>query len=180
MKPIMDPRAIRTKQSLIDAFHQLIQTKNFEQITIKNITDLAGVNRATFYAHYVDKYTMLDAILGDEIKNIMQNRFSCHKEIDEHTIAEMFLSVIDIHERFTLNCRPSYDSLQRTIEQTVKQMFTTIFEHLMTPNAYIASTATMLSWALYGAYEEWATHPDRLPEDAATHIASKLISLVTC
>ncbi|MFF2479720.1 TetR/AcrR family transcriptional regulator [Paenibacillus sp. NPDC058071] len=49
-------RMTRTKQSLIDAFIKLINEKDFDKITIADLTEGAQVNRATFYAHFNDKY----------------------------------------------------------------------------------------------------------------------------
>lgn len=56
----MDPRTVRTRKLIVEAFNQLIISKSFEQITVKDITEQATINRATFYAHFVDKYALLD------------------------------------------------------------------------------------------------------------------------
>lgn len=55
MNKMMDPHAIHTRMRLMDAFHQLLHTKDFDQISIKDITDIATVNRATLYAHFLDQ-----------------------------------------------------------------------------------------------------------------------------
>ena len=39
----------------------------FEKITIKQITDGAGVIRVTFYNHFQDKYDLLEWIVATEI-----------------------------------------------------------------------------------------------------------------
>lgn len=44
-------RMTHTKQSIINAFFALVSKKDFEKITIADITNGAQVNRATFYAH---------------------------------------------------------------------------------------------------------------------------------
>ncbi|MEJ7550509.1 TetR/AcrR family transcriptional regulator, partial [Staphylococcus hominis] len=56
----IDPRVTRTKQLLVDAFQKVSKEKKLSQLTVKNITDEATVNRATFYAHFTDKYDILD------------------------------------------------------------------------------------------------------------------------
>ena len=60
---VQNMRQTVTKTSIVDAFIQLLSKKTFEKITIKDITDLANINRATFYAHYDDKYQLFDEIL---------------------------------------------------------------------------------------------------------------------
>ncbi len=56
-----------TKELLADVFHELLLKKEFEKITIKNITDQAGVIRPTFYYHFQDKYDVLEFILCRDI-----------------------------------------------------------------------------------------------------------------
>jgi len=50
-----DRRVARTRDTLGDALVQLIREKPFEEITVQQILDRAGVGRSTFYTHYRDK-----------------------------------------------------------------------------------------------------------------------------
>ena len=54
-----DLRVRRTKKALYDAFMQLLCEKPFDEITINELCDVAGVRRATFYKHYSDKFDFL-------------------------------------------------------------------------------------------------------------------------
>ena len=51
----IDRRSLRTKATLQHALNSLIQKKDYEAITIKDICDAANVGRSTFYAHYTSK-----------------------------------------------------------------------------------------------------------------------------
>ena len=51
----MDRRALQTRNKLGDALIALMQEKCFEEITVQDVLDRAGVGRATFYVHYRDK-----------------------------------------------------------------------------------------------------------------------------
>lgn len=51
-----------TKEKLKQAFWSLYQERPIETISIKEITDLAGVNRGTFYLYYKDIYDILNQI----------------------------------------------------------------------------------------------------------------------
>lgn len=55
-----DRRIIRTKKEIFNALTLLLEQKTIDEITVKEITDLAGVNRGTFYLHYVDKYDLME------------------------------------------------------------------------------------------------------------------------
>ena len=50
-----DRRVLRTRDTLGDALVELIREKPFDEITVQEILDRAGVGRSTFYAHYRDK-----------------------------------------------------------------------------------------------------------------------------
>ncbi|MBQ7362935.1 MAG: TetR/AcrR family transcriptional regulator [Clostridia bacterium] len=54
-----DYRVVKTKKALMTAFDTLIRAKKFEDITINELCDEAGVRRATFYKHFTDKYDFL-------------------------------------------------------------------------------------------------------------------------
>ena len=47
-----DRRIRRTKRLLRQALAELMNEKDFKDITVKEITDRADLNRGTFYFHY--------------------------------------------------------------------------------------------------------------------------------
>lgn len=59
-KDLMDHR-------LADSLKVLIRQEPLEKITIKQITDDAGVVRPTFYQHFADKYRLVEWILQKEL-----------------------------------------------------------------------------------------------------------------
>jgi len=59
----IDPRIKRTLLVISDAMIALMNEKGFEHVTVRDITQHAEINRATFYRHYVDKYELLDKIV---------------------------------------------------------------------------------------------------------------------
>src|SRR5512139_755400 len=67
----VDPRVVRTRQMLRDALVSLIEEKGFEAITVQDIADRAGLNRATFYLHYRDKQELLVKSLRDAIDELV-------------------------------------------------------------------------------------------------------------
>ncbi|WP_442601024.1 TetR/AcrR family transcriptional regulator [Paenibacillus sp. KN14-4R] len=60
-KPL-DPRMKRTLLVIRDAILSLMEEKSFEQITVRDITERAQINRATFYLHYQDKFDLLEKV----------------------------------------------------------------------------------------------------------------------
>lgn len=65
-----DRRVQRTLQSLRSALLELIKEKNYDDISIEDITDRANVGRTTFYLHYKDK----EELLMEEFSTTMYER----------------------------------------------------------------------------------------------------------
>jgi AcrR family transcriptional regulator len=61
----IDPRKVRTRQMLREALIALILEKGYDSINIQEITEKAGLRRATFYLHYRDKEELLLTTLRD-------------------------------------------------------------------------------------------------------------------
>ena len=57
-----DRRVRRTKKLLTQALTELLQKKQINEITVKELTDLADMNRGTFYMYYKDIFDMLEKI----------------------------------------------------------------------------------------------------------------------
>ena len=51
-----------TKADIEEAFWRIYATTPIEKITVGQVCELAGYNRATFYLHYHDIYELLDTI----------------------------------------------------------------------------------------------------------------------
>lgn len=81
-----DPRILRTRKSIMDSFIELSGKKEFKDITVKDITTEAHINRATFYYHFEDIYDLLDKSLS-EVLLINLNTIDFEKsELNEASI----------------------------------------------------------------------------------------------
>ena len=49
-----------TRETLINAFFQLAQKNNITQITVREIINLAGYSRATFYRYFKDVFALVE------------------------------------------------------------------------------------------------------------------------
>lgn len=65
-----DIRIIKTRRAIQAAFLKLMKEKGFTAVTVKDIIQEAEINRSTFYAHYEDKYDLLDNIENDLLNRI--------------------------------------------------------------------------------------------------------------
>ena len=65
-----DRRVRRTKKLLTQALTQLLQRKQVNEITVRELTDLADMNRGTFYLYYKDISDMLEKIEDELFENL--------------------------------------------------------------------------------------------------------------
>ena len=70
--PIMANKRDLTKELLAECFKSLLETVPFSKITIKMITDRAGLIRPTFYKHFQDKYEVIEWIFQNEVVDNVQ------------------------------------------------------------------------------------------------------------
>jgi AcrR family transcriptional regulator len=56
----VDLRVRRTRGLIVEAFRKLTIERGFASVTVRDIATEAGVNRATFYRHYEDKFDLLE------------------------------------------------------------------------------------------------------------------------
>ncbi len=76
----LDPRVKRTRNLILEAFNALLAEKGFESISVQDVTDRAQINRATFYAHFPDKYALLDYTITQWFRREIEKRTldACH------------------------------------------------------------------------------------------------------
>lgn len=76
-----DARVRYTKMRIRDAFFDCLERKPLNRITVKELCEMAEINRATFYKHYMDPYDLMDQIKQDCIdhfKDFVQKYAGVH------------------------------------------------------------------------------------------------------
>ncbi|MEC0125003.1 TetR/AcrR family transcriptional regulator [Paenibacillus pabuli] len=76
-KSATDPRILRTRQLIRDAFVDLLQEMDIEKLSVNRIAERATINRVTFYLHYRDITDMMEKMADEMIGHI-------ERIVDEH------------------------------------------------------------------------------------------------
>ncbi len=69
----MDNRIEKTKRSIYDAFIELRAKKALEKLTVKELCELAQINKSTFYVYYHDVYDLSDKIENEIVSEVVKN-----------------------------------------------------------------------------------------------------------
>ncbi|MCJ8156116.1 TetR/AcrR family transcriptional regulator [Sphingomonas sp. LaA6.9] len=68
---LTDARQVRTRGNLFEALLRLIETRPFEQVTIREIAREAGIGYATFFRHYASKEALLHDLAANQIAELL-------------------------------------------------------------------------------------------------------------
>ncbi len=67
---LMDRRVRKTRRILRKCLITLLQKKKIQDITVRELADMADINRGTFYLHYKDTFDLLEQIETELMEQI--------------------------------------------------------------------------------------------------------------
>jgi AcrR family transcriptional regulator len=87
-----DRRIERTRDRLGDALIALMQERAFEEVTVQDVLERAGVARSTFYKHYRDKNDLLLSDAGEFFEDMATFVIRSGEESDRLVAAKEFFA----------------------------------------------------------------------------------------
>ncbi|GLX69914.1 TetR/AcrR family transcriptional regulator [Paenibacillus glycanilyticus] len=133
----MDRRVVRSREALKQALLALMKQKDFDEISITEIVELANYNRGTFYSHYESKEALLDDIIYALIEELLQSfrapyeneeYFSIH-ELPAHSV-KIFEHIHEHAELYTLLMKSNAHShLREKMFDAIRQISKDELEH---------------------------------------------------
>ena len=119
-----------TKRAIQSAFLELLDQRTLSRITVKDITDICGINRNTFYYHYQDISALIEEICSDAVEQIVREYPNLNSIED---CVEAGLQFALQHRRVILHIYNSdnrqiyVNCLWRICERTVTTYVNTVF-----------------------------------------------------
>ncbi|MCQ3938378.1 MAG: hypothetical protein DPW18_15215 [Chloroflexi bacterium] len=161
----LDPRVKRTRNLILDAFGNLLAERNFENISVQDVTEKAQINRATFYAHFQDKYALLDHFIEQTFNAALEKRTlsACTYRLDNLRILIFVVCefLVGLHN----NCAQIHEQFETLVEgQIKKQIFELLSHWLQQSNPQVSAEipATVAAWAIYGLASHYS-HKKKRP-----------------
>lgn len=159
MNPERDPRPKRSRDRITKELFRLLDHHPFSAITVKMLTEGAAVNRSTFYAHFTDKYDLMDKIVDDHMEKLTEairiqgmvspdypsvekvsryfERLFVHIEQNEHFYRTMFLQ------------GPIKTFISRFLD-TLKENYQRVFEAQPANEARVVDQDLLLNYVIGG------------------------------
>lgn len=159
----VDPRVRRTRQLLQQALMELSHEKNFASITVQDIAERATVNRATFYAHFEDKYELLDSIIREKFQKEVASKLPTASRGEVNDLHELIGAVFDFIGVVHSRCKPTdtqFEPLfERPVQQELSELLVSWLKQVPASGAGrrvpIETIALVMSWAMFGAAVQW-------------------------
>lgn len=123
-----DARVRYTISALKQSFLKLLKTKPVNKITVKEVCDVAELNRATFYTHFSDCYDLLERIENDLI--------------EDFTKSLKYVNTFDV----TRLIEAIYDMIDKNYEVCKVLVFENANVSLLNKMIDIAKKASILTW----------------------------------
>ena len=173
----MDLREKKTKRALSNAFLELRARKPLERVTIKELTELAEVSKATFYLHYKDVYDLSEQMQNDVIEKVLATIQAPELAISDpvHFTRELFMAftsyqnVIDILFSGTQSA-----ILPHRIEQGLKEYIFTLLPEKRDDIRF----NVLLTYQIQGAYGAFSENQNKFgAETVMTILESHMAAL---
>lgn len=159
----METKRDLTKELLADCFKELMMTTPFDKITIKMITDRAGLIRPTFYKHFQDKYEVLEWIFQQDVASNVDLLINNHMEIDAVVMLCRCLGKNKKFYKRAYKMEPGPNSFDQILTRYVYQTFLKLGERFSVktvkkiPSLTPQMMATYYTYGLVYVIRDWIT-----------------------
>lgn len=178
-----DLRYIKTEEIIRNAFKRCVYEKGFKATHISDICIYAKISRNTFYAHYLDKYDLLDTLF-DELKYEFNNTFTdemgdalFQKEYDS-SIHWYMNTVAKNHDYYRMLLECSTDKFMEVALATIvihpMKKYISEFEKVLYEDIKFRLTVTYMFQGMVSFTKVWLENYDQISLQEATLEIKKL------
>ncbi|MCL4273351.1 MAG: TetR/AcrR family transcriptional regulator [Anaerolineales bacterium] len=174
----LDPRVKRTRSLILSSFESLLAEKGFETISVQDVTDKAEINRATFYAHFQDKYALLDTAMSQMFMQEIEKRTLNVCTYTPDNLRNLILAVCEFLSKLHTSCAQPHNQFESLVEGTIKkQLFDLLSYWLRNSKLPTEIPATVATWAIYGLASHYSHMKKRPPLEKFVDEAFPLVAV---
>lgn len=179
--PAVDPRVQRTRALIQDAMSELMGEKGLSAITVQEITDRATINRATFYAHYEDKFNLFTEMMRGMLIEKLAEHIPDQPGLTAPKMRALILALAEMKQGMDDHCAPADEALRSMLEtELLSQIKQMLFDWCgirpgVPADRDQATRASLLAWGIFGAVNDWARDHRR---ESSIEFAERLSALL--
>lgn len=177
----LDRRIRKTRSLLIQGLISLMKEKDIRDISVKELADLADINRGTFYLHYNDIYDMVHKIEDDlfrEYENITSRNITDTMQLSSYhdELLDIFTSLHSHREITRVLIGPHGDlTFVNRLKGLVKERLERIMSS-MPPGPGTEYYKAFVVSGYIGIFETWLLMDNPLPPEAMADLCSRMIT----
>ena len=167
-----DRRARRSRKLLKESLLELMKRKTFSDISVRDVTDAADMNRATFYLHYSGTAELLQSVEEDLLAEL-QSLVDAHMQetFAVGSVAPVFEPVLDFAVEHRETCTILFASseasgffqaIQRLVHENGAPLVRTWFRPA--DPRLTDYLLNFLAWGFIGLLSEWVEKDMALPK----------------
>ena len=160
-----------TKEALAAALKQMMTVKPMDKITIKDLVEICGVNRQTFYYHFDDVYDLLEWVFEEDA-----NRVLPREVVYEHWREDVFIFMqyLQDNSSFTLNVYNSNSRiymlryLEEKMAACIRSFAVIVSEGMNIDRQDFEFVVTFYAKCAIGFISQWMDLGMKLPKEVTT------------
>jgi AcrR family transcriptional regulator len=151
--------------------------KGFEGLSVQDVADKAGINRVTFYSHFVDIYTLLRHTIRKALEAEIEGKGLAERSLRPESVRDLFIAVCDYIAGLHKHCKPPHEHLDWILGEVVADYCAELFlrwsasSGKTAPRSF-AEAATAAGSALHSLAARWSRSKRR--STAAAYVDSTL------
>ena len=170
-----DLKVRRTLKATRSAFYELVLTKSYSDISITELTDLADINRKTFYLHYSSLDDLVQEVEQEITESILDKIRESAEQMDVAGCVSCFYHYLDECDdvQQKLLCDPHYHFFYEDVTDAVLKTgaFRPFFDRTRHPDI-VRSYSISITFI----YRNWLKTGRPIPLEELISYASVLIS----
>ena len=182
-----DPRVLRTRRLLLHAFSDLFLEKGFHVMTVQDITERAKVNRGTFYAHFEDKFAILECWLREQFQQRVASPALISGPWSLSTLRLLIQNVVEWFTQLHQLTRSADRSLIPLVVTTLQEaLFELLLQGLKPVAGFgldqqvdLETVAMVTSWAIFGTgfqcFNQWDEQTMVMSSKELAHQATRVL-----
>lgn len=157
-----------TKEALGNALKKMMKYKPINKITVKDLVELCGVNRQTFYYHFDDVYDLLEWVFEQDANESLPQQVVYEHWREDVT---MFFRYLQMNADFALNI---YNSNSRTymlrfykekLQECIRSFAVIVSRDMNIDRKDFEFTVEFYANCVIGVISQWLDNGMQLPEE---------------
>lgn len=148
----------------MQAFNDLLDEKrNLYSISVQDIAARASVNRATFYAHFEDKFNFLEYWMTEKFQIIIRKRLPDDSAFSNDNLRTLVQTIFQFLVRFRQYLTPGDKQFEPMLEKAMQRELYRLLLHWfkLAPLQSLSqdkleARALVVSWGIFGSALQWS------------------------